>query len=67
MVTAIFSRIFLKELLYKHHLLGLALLIIGLIVVGVSALVTGEDDAESSSNIYIGILVLILAFFTFSI
>lgn len=66
-VTAFFSWFFLKEKLYRHHFLGMSLLILGLIVVGLSVFVGPSDFSKyTNEDIYLGMLLLVLAFFTFS-
>merc|ERR1711988_298040 len=45
--TCLFSKIFLKKQVYRHHLIGVVLLCIGFAVVGVASVV---GPADSSAN-----------------
>eukprot|EP00826_Nyctotherus_ovalis_P040588 TRINITY_DN4015_c0_g3_i7.p2 TRINITY_DN4015_c0_g3~~TRINITY_DN4015_c0_g3_i7.p2 ORF type:complete len:376 (-),score=87.61 TRINITY_DN4015_c0_g3_i7:968-2095(-) len=55
--TAILSRIFLKSKLYVHHIVGLIIIILGLILVGLALYLS--KDANSS---FLGIFFLIIAY-----
>lgn len=48
--TALFSVIFLKNKLYKHHLLGLAIVITGLVLVGASSKIYPTERPASCSS-----------------
>lgn len=54
-VTAAFSVIFLKKILYRHNYLGLFMNILGLIIIGVSALMNTTD--EDNSSLLLGIIL----------
>ena len=56
-VVALFSRVFFKKILYKHHIVGILLIFIGLIIVGFNAYL--DDEQESSA---LGFVFLILSF-----
>lgn len=54
LVTALFSKCFLKRIIYKHMILGCALVFIGIGLVGSSGFAfpekdDGEDDGPSST------------------
>jgi len=45
--TCLFSKIFLKKQVYRHHLLGVSLLVIGFILVGIASVVAQSGDSGS--------------------
>lgn len=45
--TCIFSKIFLKREIYRHHVLGVVLLVFGFILVGIASVVTSGGGAGS--------------------
>jgi hypothetical protein len=45
--TCIFSKIFLKREIYRHHMLGVMLLVLGFILVGIASVVTSGGGAGS--------------------
>ncbi|KAL4470183.1 hypothetical protein ABPG74_011794 [Tetrahymena malaccensis] len=61
-VISVFSVIFLKKVLYRHHYMGLFFNILGLIVIGVSALQNASDGDNSS--LLLGIILQCCTFFT---
>jgi drug/metabolite transporter (DMT)-like permease len=46
MITAIFSIIFLKRVLYRHHWSGLLLVVIGIALVGVAVMIAKSDSKD---------------------
>lgn len=62
LVTAFFSVIFLKRVLYRHNYLGLFFNILGLIIIGISALV--NSSYEDNSNLLLGIILQVSTFIT---
>lgn len=65
-VTTIFSVIFLKRKLYKHHILGLIIIISGLITVGIVVIMNSKGSGDDFSKMILGVILLIVSFFTFS-
>ncbi len=48
-VTAVFSKIFLKRILYKHNFIGIFLVIIGIILVGAANFIFPKSSSDGSS------------------
>ncbi|XP_011270421.1 hypothetical protein, variant [Capsaspora owczarzaki ATCC 30864] len=59
--TALFSVLFLRRRLRIHHYIGLYLVVTGITIVGVASVVFGDDNNESSSNMVLGIVLVIAA------
>lgn len=59
--TAIASFIFLKTKYYRHHVLGICIVICGLAVVGVNALMKQGEKEGFSSSILIGIILMLVS------
>lgn len=57
-VTAFFSIVFLKRKLYRHHWSSVAVIFVGLILVGVAVLTGGSTNGIASEPL--GIILLIL-------
>jgi len=57
LVTAMLSIIFLKRKLYRHHWTGLALVVIGIVLVGLAVMIAGKDDDDE--NLVLGIAMMI--------
>lgn len=62
-VTAIFSKIFLKRKLYKFHYLGVFFVVLGITLVGICAL-SSHKDTGSSSNAVLGITLILISLIT---
>ena len=60
--TACFARVLLKKLQYRHHILGLIILITGLIIVGLATIFGGADHEKTE----IGFLIMLLVAKTLS-
>ena len=61
-IVAIFSVIFLKRKLYRHHWTSLAFILAGLIIVGASTLISKDDDSNDATyKIILGISLIIIA------
>jgi len=45
--TCLFSKIFLKRQVYRHHMVGVCLLVVGFVLVGVASVVTSGTGAGS--------------------
>ena len=54
----IFSKIFLKNHVYSHHILGVGTVIVGLICVGLSNFIEGDQELDKE-NLVIGICLLV--------
>lgn len=65
-VTTIFSVIFLKRKLYRHHYLGLTAIVAGIVTVGIVVIQASSSSGDDTSNMVLGIILLISSFFTFS-
>ncbi|KAL4454330.1 hypothetical protein ABPG74_012287 [Tetrahymena malaccensis] len=65
-VTAIFSIIFLKKILYNHHYLGLGLAIAGSVFMGVMSMLNTNNSDDDQTQMLIGILLTVFSFFTFA-
>lgn len=59
-ITALFSIVFLKRRLYRHHLLGVILIVLGVGEVGYVAIAAGGDD-DTQGSVGLGILLLIVS------
>jgi len=57
--VTLFSVIFLKRKLYRHHFTSLALMIIGTILVGLSRFLFGKED--SSNNRAMGFVAILFS------
>ncbi|KAL4475168.1 hypothetical protein ABPG74_001864 [Tetrahymena malaccensis] len=62
-ITAIFSIILLKKILYKHNFVGLLLNFFGFLTVGISAILTSNTD-QDSTYLIVGVVLIIVTFFT---
>ena len=65
-IVAILSIIFLKRKLYRHHWTSLALILIGLAVVGVSSVLHPQDENKESKDsasikVIFGIILVVVA------
>lgn len=63
--TLIFSRILLKMLIERRHLLGCSLAIFGLVIIGVNSLVNSSSGSDAEFVLQVlgcGIMVLSLVF-----
>ncbi|EGR32614.1 hypothetical protein IMG5_076440 [Ichthyophthirius multifiliis] len=65
-ITALFQVQFLKKKLYRHHLLGLSFIIIGLVIVGLTVLIFQNNSSQDNNKLILGLILLICSFFTFS-
>lgn len=61
--TCLFSKIFLKRQVYRHHLLGVSLLVIGFVLVGVASVVTqsGGSSSVGLGGTIAGILMVLVS------
>ena len=57
--VCLWSRIFLKNPIYKHHFLGIGSLIFGLILVGINALI--YDSNQVAKEPIVGIILLLIS------
>jgi drug/metabolite transporter (DMT)-like permease len=57
--TCTASILFLKNKYYRHHFLGICIVVIGLIIVGVNAAIGGQDEFDS--KIVLGIFLVVLS------
>ena len=67
LIVAAMARIFLKKKQYVHHLVSLAVLFIGVFLVGLSSMLGSSDDPDDEGNdtSALGLMLLIVAqFFT---
>lgn len=61
-VTAFMSIIFLKAKLYRHHWTSLAVLFIGVFMVGLSSFLNASDNTGKSSELQaIGLVLIVIA------
>ena len=58
--TCTASILFLKNKYYRHHFLGICIVVIGLIIVGVNAALSGSSN-EFDSKIILGIFLVVLS------
>ena len=58
--TCTASILFLKNKYYRHHFLGICIVVVGLIIVGVNAALSGSSD-EFDSKIILGIFLVTLS------
>ncbi|KAL4512016.1 hypothetical protein ABPG72_005018 [Tetrahymena utriculariae] len=61
MVTALFSVLFLKRVLYRQNYLGLFLTVAGFVVIGVTAIVL-SDSSQDNNQLILGIILIIFSF-----
>jgi len=63
LITAGMAFIFLKRKQYRHHVVSLLVLFIGVFLVGLSSILFPDDDSSSTegSNTGLGILLIIIA------
>ncbi len=59
LITALFSVFFLKRKLYRHHWTSVAVIFIGLVLVGVAVLTGNNTTGITSSPL--GVVILLLA------
>lgn len=61
--TAILSVIVLKRKLYKHHLFGIFLVIIGITLVGLVAILYDDNktSTEKSGSAFLGVIVMLIS------
>lgn len=59
-VVAAMARIFLKKKQYRHHITSMAVLFIGVFLVGLSSMLNPDEGGEASSTSVLGILLLLL-------
>lgn len=59
LITALLSIIFLKKKLYRHHWTSVAVIFIGLILVGIAVLTGKSNQGIDSSSL--GVFILLLA------
>lgn len=65
-ITAILAVIFLKKKQYRHHITSLAIIFLGLLLVGVSSIISpdkqGKDQPKKSGGtVATGIILLLIA------
>ena len=61
----LFSKILLNNPIYRHHILGVCSLIIGLILVGISSIINSDKDSNIVKHPLIGaFLIIVSQFFT---
>ena len=65
-ITALFSVVFLKRRLHRHHWTGVALIVLGVVQVGVVAILDTKnhpdpDSTETTNNMASGIVLLLLS------
>ena len=58
--TCTASILFLKNKYYRHHFLGICIVVVGLIIVGVNAALSGSSD-QFDSKIVLGIFLVVLS------
>ncbi len=51
--TGLFSKIFLKKILYKHNYLGVILVIIGIMLTGLSNFIFPKKNENLDENVFI--------------
>lgn len=49
-IVALVSVFFLGRKLYRHHIFGLSLVIIGISLIGVAAVTSGKEDSSSTTS-----------------
>ena len=62
-ITAIFSKVFLKKKLYRFHYLGIFFVVLGITLVGISALESNENTT-GSSNTGLGMTLILVSLIT---
>mmetsp|Transcript_32670 Transcript_32670/g.31886 ORF Transcript_32670/g.31886 Transcript_32670/m.31886 type:complete len:330 (+) Transcript_32670:384-1373(+) len=60
LVVALMAFIFLKRMQYRHHVTSLAVIVLGVFLVGLSSIIN-EDDSEEASNTGLGIMLIIIS------
>lgn len=63
-ITAILAVVFLKRKQYRHHITSLAVIFLGLLIVGVSSVLasdSGSKKKKSASSVGLGIVLLLIA------
>lgn len=58
--TAIFTIHYLKKPLYRHNWLGVAVLMLGFVVVGLSSIIFGDGDDTESTDVFLNIIGVVL-------
>jgi drug/metabolite transporter (DMT)-like permease len=58
--VCLWSKIFLKNHVYRHHLLGLGTLFFGLILIGLNAIINKDKDAKTAKNPAVGISLMVV-------
>jgi len=64
--TCLLSKIFLKTQVYSHHLLGIAICILGFILVGIATIVGSDSSSTSGPStglVIVGILMVVASLF----
>lgn len=59
-ITALFSVVFLGRKQYRHHWLGVVLIVLALIEVGYVAIAAGPDE-DTTGSVAVGIVLLIIS------
>jgi drug/metabolite transporter (DMT)-like permease len=60
-ITALFSLLFLKSKLYRHHLASLCIVFIGIFLVGLSSQLHQDDGDKQQKTEIIGIVMLLIS------
>lgn len=58
-ITALFSIIFLKRILYRHHYTALVLIVGGIALVGVASIQNSSGSGKGTGSTILGICLLI--------
>jgi drug/metabolite transporter (DMT)-like permease len=56
-ITALFSKIFLKRILYRHNFLGIFLVIFGILLVGGANFIFPASKSSSSASVIYLIII----------
>ena len=59
--VCLWSKVFLKNPLYRHAVLGVGLLIFGLFLVGLNSIITQDSDKGTAKNPVVGIILLCIS------
>lgn len=61
--TCLFSKIFLKREVYRHHMVGVVLLVLGFVLVGVASVLSDTGDASGAGvgGTITGILMVLVS------
>ena len=59
--VCLWSKVFLKNPLYRHAVLGVGLLIFGLFLVGLNSVITQDSDKGTAKNPVVGIILLCIS------